>query len=86
MVSMFGLIIFYLGLLSAQLIYSLMLTDVEGKTYEFGMLRALGFNTNNIVTLIFIQAFTFALPGMVLGLSLAALLNSGMRWSIYNIF
>jgi ABC-type antimicrobial peptide transport system permease subunit len=26
-----------------------MLSDVEEKTYEFGMLRALGFNTKNIM-------------------------------------
>jgi ABC-type antimicrobial peptide transport system permease subunit len=30
-------------MLSILLIYSLMIGDVEEKTYEFGMLRALGF-------------------------------------------
>ena len=39
----------FLGVLSAMLIYSLMLSDVEERTYEFGMLRALGFNTKNIM-------------------------------------
>ena len=63
-----------------------MLTDVEGKTYEFGMLRALGFNTNNLITLIFIQAFTFAVPGLLIGLTLAAALNSFCRFGIFNIF
>ena len=69
MVSIFGLVIFYLGILAAQLIYSLMLTDVEAKTYEFGMLRALGFNTQNIFTLIFTSALNFATPGLLLGLT-----------------
>ena len=39
----------FLGVLSAMLIYSLMLSDVEERTYEFGMLRALGFNTKNVM-------------------------------------
>ena len=34
---------------ACMLIYSLMLSDVEQRTYEFGMLRALGFNTKNII-------------------------------------
>ena len=37
-------IVCFLCILSAKLIYSLMLSDVDEKTYEFGMLRALGFN------------------------------------------
>ena len=40
----------FLAILSAQLIYSLMLSDVEERTFEMGMLRALGFNTNNILS------------------------------------
>lgn len=50
--SIMSTIVIFLGILSAQLIYSLMLSDVEEKTFEFGMLRALGFNTKNIVTTI----------------------------------
>ncbi len=36
-------VVVFLIILCIQLIYSLMLSDVEEKTYEFGMLRALGF-------------------------------------------
>lgn len=36
-------IIIFLAILSTMLIYSLMLQDVSSKTYEYGMLRALGF-------------------------------------------
>ena len=36
-------IIIFLGMLSAMLLYSLMLSDVDSKTYEYGMLRSLGF-------------------------------------------
>ena len=47
-----GTIIAFLIILSAQLIYSLMLGDVDEKTFEFAMLRSLGFNTHNIVATI----------------------------------
>ena len=36
-------VIVFLAMLSAMLLYSLMLSDVDSKTYEYGMLRALGF-------------------------------------------
>lgn len=52
--TMMATIIIFLGILCVQLIYSLMLSDVEEKTYEFGMLRALGFNKNNIMITIIV--------------------------------
>ncbi len=45
-------IVFFLSILSVQLIYSLMLSDVEEKTYQYGMLRALGFRNKNLIGLI----------------------------------
>lgn len=39
----------FLGILSFVLIYSLMLSDVEAKTYEYGMLRAMGFRSSHII-------------------------------------
>jgi ABC-type antimicrobial peptide transport system permease subunit len=45
-------IVAFLCIVSSKLIYSLMLSDVENKTYEIGMLRALGFNTTDVKALI----------------------------------
>jgi ABC-type antimicrobial peptide transport system permease subunit len=59
--------------------------DVEEKTYEFGMLRALGFNRKNIMSTIFTQALTFATPGILSGLLIAAILNSVMRKVLYTL-
>ena len=78
-------IVAFLAILCAQLIYSLMLSDVEEKTYEFGMLRALGFNTNNLMATIIIQAFTFAIPGLISGIIMASIMNVGMRHVLYNL-
>ena len=75
----------FLALLSTQLIYSLMLSDVEERTYEFGMLRALGFNTKNVMMTIFIQAMIFAIPGVITGLGMASILNAGVRYEIFTL-
>ena len=48
-------IIFFLFLIDGILIYSLMLQDVEERTYEFAMLRCLGFKNQNLVTLLLVQ-------------------------------
>ena len=50
--SIFYTALALLALLSILLIYALMLSDVEEKTYEFGMLRALGFNHKALVVLL----------------------------------
>lgn len=78
-------IIAFLAILSTQLIYSLMLSDVEEKTYEFGMLRALGFNTQNVAVTIVVQAISFALPGLIIGFIMALILNAIVRHILYDI-
>lgn len=78
-------IIAFLAILSTQLIYSLMLSDVEEKTYEFGMLRALGFNTKNVAVTIVVQAISFAIPGLVIGFIMAIILNVIIRYILYDI-
>lgn len=83
--TMMGTIVVFLGILCVQLIYSLMLSDVEEKTFEFGMLRALGFNTRNIMITIIMQSFTFSVPGLMSGLLVAALLNLVARKILYML-
>jgi ABC-type antimicrobial peptide transport system permease subunit len=78
-------IVAFLAILCTQLIYSLMLSDVEEKTYEFGMLRALGFNTKNVGVTIVMQAVSFALPGLILGFISATVLNIIVRYVLYSI-
>eukprot|EP01107_Rhizomastix_libera_P002165 TRINITY_DN13874_c0_g1_i1.p1 TRINITY_DN13874_c0_g1~~TRINITY_DN13874_c0_g1_i1.p1 ORF type:complete len:1304 (+),score=307.08 TRINITY_DN13874_c0_g1_i1:32-3943(+) len=54
--------------LGSFLIYSLLLSDVEAKTYEYGMLRALGMKNYVLFELIGIQSLSFAIPGVISGL------------------
>jgi len=76
--------IFLLVMLAILLIYSLMISDVEEKTYEFGMLRALGFNKSSLIYLILVEGVVFAIPGLFLGLLMAYVLNTFIAYYIFN--
>jgi len=71
-------------ILSGQLLYNLMLSDVDSKTYEYGMLRALGFKSSHLIGMITIQSFVYSIPGVILGLSVAYGLNVLFRIIIYS--
>ena len=69
-------IMFFLWILCVLLVYSLMLGNVDERTYEFGMMRSLGFKKNNLISLIILQGFIFAVPGTILGLTTAYIANN----------
>jgi ABC-type antimicrobial peptide transport system permease subunit len=77
--------VFLLIILSVILIYSLMISDVDDKTYEFGMLRALGLEKSSLVLLIIMQGLFFAIPGMTLGTLFAYLLNSIIAYLFFDM-
>lgn len=81
--SSLSTIVFFLAILSIQLIYSLMLSDVDEKTYQYGMLRALGFRNKNLIALISLQSFSFSIPGLIGGLIVAYFLNIIARGIIF---
>jgi ABC-type antimicrobial peptide transport system permease subunit len=62
-----------------MLVLSLMLSDVDGKTYEYGMLRSLGYRKPHLVSMITMQSSMFSIPGMVFGIIVAFIINIGLR-------
>lgn len=76
-------VVFFLCILSVMLIYSLMLSDVDEKTYQYGMLRALGFKNKNLMTLISLQSLSFSVPGILGGLLVAYFMNLMVRYFIF---
>jgi ABC-type antimicrobial peptide transport system permease subunit len=82
--SVLTCIIVFLAILSSQLLYSLMLSDVDMKTYEYGMLRALGFKSGHLMSLITIQSFVYSIPGIFCGLCVALIINMGLRAIIFE--
>ena len=76
-------VIVFLAMLSAMLLYSLMLSDVDSKTYEYGMLRALGFKKVHLMSMISMQSSMFSLPGLFFGVIVAFILNILLREVIF---
>ncbi len=67
-----------------MLIYSLMMANVDQKTYEFGMLRALGLKKTSLVAVLLLQATLFIIPGVSLGLLAAYVINVIIRFYIFS--
>ena len=65
----------FLLMLSIMLVYALMVGGVDSKTYEYGMLRVLGLEQKNLITLLVIQAVTFSIPAICVALLVAYLLE-----------
>ena len=76
-------VVVFLAILSTMLLYSLMLSDVDSKTYEYGMLRALGFKKQHLVGVITFKSLSFSLPGLIFGVFVAFVLNVGLRMLIF---
>ena len=83
MQSIFTTCIIFLVILASMLVFSLMLSDVDTKTYEYGMLRALGFKKPYLVAMISLSSFSFSLPGCIGGIATAFILNVGVREIIF---
>ena len=72
---LFG-IMFFLWILSFLLVNSLMSGNVDERTYEFGMMRALGFKKDNLISLIILKGIFFSIPGVIFGLTTSYITNS----------
>lgn len=68
--------------LAILLIYSLMMTSVETRTFELGVLRMVGMTRRGIVELLILQGFAYSIPAWAVGLSLA----QGLSVIVMNLF
>eukprot|EP01105_Mastigella_eilhardi_P013243 TRINITY_DN3008_c0_g2_i1.p1 TRINITY_DN3008_c0_g2~~TRINITY_DN3008_c0_g2_i1.p1 ORF type:complete len:1046 (-),score=253.85 TRINITY_DN3008_c0_g2_i1:217-3354(-) len=64
--------------LSVVLIYSLMVINVETRTFEIGVMRTLGTTHAGVVALVLTQASLYALPSWVVGLVVAQFIEVGI--------
>ena len=70
-------------MLSAIVIYSPMLSDVNEQTYQFAMMRALGFQKDHVLVFVITQAFSFSIPGCLLSLIFSFVLNDAFKEVFY---
>ncbi|EFC50030.1 FtsX domain-containing protein [Naegleria gruberi] len=90
-VSMFlgliiNIIITILTILSTILIYSLLMINVENRTFEIGVLRMIGMHRKGVVQLIIQQAFLYSIPGLVIGLFLGGMIYIGISYLLSYFF
>lgn len=81
-----NVIITILTLLSTVLIYSLLMINVENRTFEMGVLRMIGMHRKGLIQLIIIQAFLYSIPGLVLGLVLGGASYVGVSYLLGHFF
>lgn len=79
-----NIVIFILVVLGVLLIYSLMNSNVEEKTYEFGMMRTLGLPQSAIKLLLILQAMAFAVPGFIVGILASFIFNIFISFLIFD--
>ena len=84
----FDLVIILLVIISVLLIYSLLLINIETRTFETGVQRMIGLSKKGIVLLVMVQSFLFVLPSVAFGFmasvpSLAVF--SGVLESLLNV-
>ena len=79
------MIVFFLCLISFILIYSLMQSDVEERTYEFAMLRTMGLRNKNLMVILLIQSMMFSLPGLLLGFTINFICQNGAQIFVFML-
>eukprot|EP00347_Sterkiella_histriomuscorum_P017410 403349482 len=82
--NFFFMVVFFLCLISFILIFSLMQSDVEERTYEFAMLRTLGLRNSNLLVLLSIQAALFSIPGLILGFIINFILQNASQIILFH--
>jgi ABC-type antimicrobial peptide transport system permease subunit len=69
-----AIILTILTMLSAMLIYSLLLTSIETRTFEIAVQRMVGMSKRNLIELLLVQSLAYAIPPLILGLIVAEIL------------
>eukprot|EP00347_Sterkiella_histriomuscorum_P012753 403367353 len=82
--SLFINIILFIFVLAFILNQSLVQSDVEERTYEFAMLRTLGYRKNQLVQLLSFQTLFFSIPGMIFGFIVMTLILYTLKLVIYD--
>mmetsp|Transcript_844 Transcript_844/g.2906 ORF Transcript_844/g.2906 Transcript_844/m.2906 type:complete len:1061 (-) Transcript_844:73-3255(-) len=81
-----NIIVTILTVLSIILIYSLLMINVENRTFELGVLRMIGMQKVGIVQMVLMQAFLYAIPGLIFGLILGEAIYLGLSYVLSSIF
>ena len=62
----FAILLIIFATVATFLVFSLLLTSVESKTFEFGVMRLVGLTKTGMVGMILTQAGMFVMPSIIL--------------------
>eukprot|EP01060_Flectonema_neradi_P010229 TRINITY_DN17355_c0_g1_i1.p1 TRINITY_DN17355_c0_g1~~TRINITY_DN17355_c0_g1_i1.p1 ORF type:complete len:1106 (+),score=147.38 TRINITY_DN17355_c0_g1_i1:33-3320(+) len=63
-----SLVIFVFVVLSVILIYSLLMINVDTRTFELGVLRMVGMKRRDVIQLVLVQAMLYTIPAIITGM------------------
>ena len=61
----FDIMLIMFVMISVLLIYSLLMINIETKTFEIGVMRLTGLSSGGFVAMIFVQSVMFVLPSLI---------------------
>jgi ABC-type antimicrobial peptide transport system permease subunit len=82
--SLMFVINFIIVIVDAIMIYTLFISDIEERTYEFAMLRTLGFQKKSLIILLTVQALFFSLPATLIGFLLLYNFTTSAQIFLYS--
>lgn len=77
-------VVVFLFILDFIVIYTIMLSDVDERTYDFAMLRCLGFKNSSLVVLLLMQALLYSIPATCIGFLLLEIFTSAAQIWLYQ--
>ncbi len=73
-----SIVLTILFVLAFMLIYSLLTISIESRTFELGVHRMTGIKRRGIIEMLFMQALSYSIPGIIVGLILAQVVTSAV--------
>ena len=77
----FDILLLIFIVVSCLLIYSLLLIQIETKTFETGVMRLVGLTKQGFIAMIIMQSAMFVLPSVLLGFAL----SMPVLWMLYSL-
>ena len=72
-------VVVFLFILDFIVIYTIMVSDVDERTYDFAMLRCLGFKNSSLVVLLLMQAMFYSIPATAIGFILLEIFTAAAQ-------
>lgn len=80
-----NVLLFILSILSALLIYSLLMINVQTRSFELAVRRMLGSRRSAIVQLLVVQSLAYSTPAFIIGIGISAAISQSIMTTFSNL-